>query len=67
MNAKQTRRRTWITILVITAIVIVFILLVDVGAVIDELRNADWALLGLATAMLLIGYYIQTLRWRHLL
>jgi uncharacterized protein (TIRG00374 family) len=67
MKAKDTRRRTWITILVIAGIVIVFLLLVDVGAVIDELRNADWALLGLATAMLLIGYYIQTLRWRHLL
>lgn len=67
MDPKQTRRRTWITILVIAGIVVVFLLLVDVGAVIDELRNADWIFLGLATAFLLIGYYIQTLRWRHLL
>jgi len=67
MNAKDTRRRTWITVLVIGAIVVVFLLLVDVGAVIDELRNADWVYLGLATGALLIGYYIQTLRWRHLL
>ena len=41
MDAKQTRRRTWITVLVIVGIVIVFLLLVDVGVVIDELRNAD--------------------------
>ncbi len=67
MNAKDTRRRTWITVLVIAAIVVVFLLLVDIGAVIDELRNADWVYLGLATGALLIGYYIQTLRWRHLL
>ena len=67
MNAKDTRRRTWITVLVIGAIVVVFLLLFDVGAVIDELRNADWVFLGLATGALLIGYYIQTLRWRHLL
>jgi uncharacterized protein (TIRG00374 family) len=67
MNAKDTRRRTWITVLVIGAIVVVFLLLVDVGAVIDELRNADWIYLGLAIAALLIGYYIQTLRWRRLL
>jgi uncharacterized protein (TIRG00374 family) len=67
MKTKNTRRRTWITILVIAGIVIVFLLLVDVGAVIDELRNADWVFLGLATGALLIGYYIQTLRWRHLL
>jgi uncharacterized protein (TIRG00374 family) len=67
MNAKDTRRRTWITVLVIGAIVVVFLLLVDIGAVIDELRNADWVYLGLATVALLIGYYIQTLRWRHLL
>ena len=67
MNEKDTRRRTWITVLVIGAIVVVFLLLVDVGAVIDELRNADWVYLGLATGALLIGYYIQTLRWRHLL
>jgi uncharacterized protein (TIRG00374 family) len=67
METKDTRRRMWITILVIAGIVVVFLLLVDVGAVIDELRNADWVYLGLAAAMLLIGYYIQTLRWRHLL
>ncbi len=67
MDAKQTRRRTWITILVIAGIVVLFLLLVDVGVVIDELRNADWAYLGLATGALLIGYFIQTLRWRHLL
>jgi uncharacterized protein (TIRG00374 family) len=67
MNAKDTRRRTWITVLVIAGIVVVFLLLIDVGAVIDELRNADWVFLGLATGALLIGYYIQTLRWRHLL
>ena len=67
MDKKQTRRRTWITILVIAGIVVLFLLLVDVGVVIDELRNADWAYLGLATGALLIGYFIQTLRWRHLL
>jgi len=67
MNAKGTSRRTWINFLVIAAIVVVFLLLVDVGAVIDELRNADWVFLGLASALLLIGYYIQTLRWRQLL
>lgn len=67
MKAQNTRQRTWITVLVILAIVVVFLLLVDVGAVIDELRNADWVFLGIATALLLIGFYIQTLRWRHLL
>ena len=67
MKTNNTRRRTWISILVITAIVVVFLLLVDVETVISELRNADWVLLGLATALLLIGYYIQTLRWRQLL
>lgn len=67
MNAKDTRRRTWITSLVIVAIIVVFLLLVDIGVVINELRNADWVFLGLATALLLIGFYIQALRWRHLL
>jgi len=67
VKAQNTRRRTWITALVILAIVVVFLLLVDIGVVIDELRNADWVLLGLATALLLIGFYIQALRWRHLL
>jgi uncharacterized protein (TIRG00374 family) len=67
MNAQNTRRRSWITVLVILAIVVVFLLLIDIGAVIDELRNADWFFLGLATAFLIIGFYIQALRWRHLL
>lgn len=67
METKDTRRRTWITILVIAAVVVVFLLLVDIGAVIDELRNADWVYLGLAIVTLLIGYFIQTLRWRRLL
>jgi|GEM_PF-2915429 uncharacterized protein (TIRG00374 family) len=67
MKAQDTRRRTWITVLVIGGIVVVFLLLVDVGAVIDQLRNADWVYLGLAAGALLVGYYIQTLRWRHLL
>ena len=67
METKNTRRRTWITILVIAAIVVAFLLLVDVVAVIDELRNADWVYLGLAIAALLVGYFIQTLRWRRLL
>jgi len=67
MKAQDTQRRTWITVLVIGAIIVVFLSLVDIGAVIDELRNADWVFLGLATGALLIGYYIQTLRWRHLL
>ncbi|UCD40653.1 MAG: flippase-like domain-containing protein [Chloroflexota bacterium] len=67
MKAQNTRRRSWITVLVILAIVVVFLLLIDIGAVIDELRNADWFFLGLATAFLIIGFYIQALRWRHLL
>ena len=67
MEPKQKRRRPWITVLVIAGIVVVFLLLVDVGAVIDELRNADWVLIGMATALLLVGYLIQTLRWRRLL
>jgi len=67
MKTNNTRRRTWISILVIIGIVVVFLLLVDVGAVIDELRNADWVYLGFAVVALIIGYFIQTLRWRRLL
>ena len=67
MEPKQKRRRPWITILVIAVVVIVFLVLFDVRAVIDEIVNADWVYLGAATAVLLIGYLILAVRWRYLL
>ena len=67
MNEKNVKRRSWVTVLVVVGLIIVFLVLVDIGAVIDELKNADWGYLALATAFLLVGYLIQAVRWRYLL
>ena len=38
-----------------------------VGAVIEEIVNADWIFLGGATAVLLVSYVLLSVRWRYLL
>jgi uncharacterized membrane protein YbhN (UPF0104 family) len=67
MNDKNVKRRSWITVLVVIGLIIVFLVLVDIGAVIDELKKADWGYLALATVFLLLGYLIQAVRWLYLL
>jgi uncharacterized membrane protein YbhN (UPF0104 family) len=67
MNEKNIKRRSWVSLLIVVGLVIVFLVLVDIGAVIDELKNADWGYLVLATAFLLAGYFIHAIRWRYLL
>jgi uncharacterized membrane protein YbhN (UPF0104 family) len=67
MESEQKSRRPWVTWLVIGVIVIVFLVLVDVGAVIEEIVNADWIYLGGATAVLLVSYVLLSVRWRYLL
>ena len=67
MNEKNVKRRSWISILIVVGLIIVFLVLVDIEAVIDELKNADWGYLALAVAFLLAGYFIQAIRWRYLL
>jgi uncharacterized protein (TIRG00374 family) len=67
MKKKDVKRRSWVKVLVVVGLIIVFLVLVDIEAVIDELKNADWGYLALAVAFLLAGYFIQAIRWRYLL
>ena len=50
MDNKTNKRRTWVTILVVVGLIIVFLVLVDIEVVIDELKNANWGYLAIATA-----------------
>ena len=67
MNEKNVKRRSWVSVLIVVGLIIVFLVLVDIGTVIDELKNADWGYLALAVAFLLAGFFIQAIRWRYLL
>jgi uncharacterized protein (TIRG00374 family) len=67
MNEKNVKRRSWVSVLIVVGLIIVFLVLVDIGAVIDELKNADWGYLALAVSFLLAGFFIQAIRWRYLL
>ena len=67
MKEKNVKRRSWVKVLVVVGLIVIFLVLFDIGAVIDELKNANWGYLALATAFLLVGYIIQAIRWRYLL
>jgi uncharacterized protein (TIRG00374 family) len=67
MNEENVKRRSWVSVLIVVGLIIVFLVLVDIEAVIDELKNADWGYLTLAVAFLLAGFFIQAMRWRYLL
>lgn len=56
MNEKNVKRRSWVSVLIVVGLIIVFLVLVDIGAVIDELKNADWGYLALAVSYLLAGF-----------
>jgi uncharacterized protein (TIRG00374 family) len=67
MDKKQARRRSWGSIILVGLIIIAFLILFDVGAVIDEILNADWGYLGAATVVVIVGYLLVAVRWRYLL
>lgn len=67
MDTKKTRRRSWVTIIIMVAITILFLIFFDIGEVIDAIRNADWGYLLIAVAILLVGYLVLATRLRYLL
>jgi uncharacterized protein (TIRG00374 family) len=61
------RKRFLIAFLVSILVAALFLLFVDIDAVLAQLRQADWRYLLAATVVLVIGYVILTARWRYLL
>jgi uncharacterized protein (TIRG00374 family) len=53
----------------LAALIIILLLayLLDLDAVLDELRRADWRVLLLSAGFLLVGYVFFALRWRYIL
>jgi len=67
MQPGSPRRQLLITVGLVILLIIFLFLLVDVGAVIDILRQADWGLLLLGVPFLLLCYLLLLIRWRYLL
>ena len=67
MNRNGSRRQLWITIGLVILLILLLVSLVDMGAVFDLLRGADWRLLLLGTGFLLLCYGLLAVRWRYVL
>ena len=68
-NSSQSnpRRRIWLYLLAALLLIILLTYLLDLDAVLKELRSADWRMLLLSAGFLLVGYYFFGLRWRYIL
>ena len=67
MEDQQSRKRTWITIALITLVVILLVVFVDIGAVLDTLRGVNLKLLILGGIILLGGMLLISARLQYLL
>lgn len=63
----KSRLGLWVTIGMIALIVVFFVLFIDLGEVIDQIRRADWRDLVGASGFLLAGMMVYAFRWRLLL
>ena len=67
MEEQQPRKKTWITIAVITLVIILLVVFVDIGAVMDTLRGVNLGLLILGGIILLGGMLLISARLQYLL
>lgn len=67
MQENGSRRQVWITVGLVVLLIVLLVSLVDMGAVFDLLRQADWQWLLLGTGFLLLCYGILAVRWRYVL
>ena len=67
MNERSSRRQLLITVGLVVLLIVLLVSLVDMGAVFDLLRQADWRSLMLGTGFLLISYGLLAVRWRYVL
>ena len=67
MQPGSPRSKLLITVGLVILLIVFLFLLVDVGAVVDILRQADWGLLLLGLPFLLLCYLLLLIRWRYLL
>jgi uncharacterized protein (TIRG00374 family) len=67
MEVNGSRRQLLITIGLAVLLIALLVSLVDIGAVFDLLRQADWRLLLLGTGFLLLCYGLLAVRWRYVL
>jgi uncharacterized membrane protein YbhN (UPF0104 family) len=67
MAESGSRRQVLITIGLVALLIFLLLSLVDMGAVFDLLRRADWGLLLAGTGFLLLCYGLLAVRWRYVL
>ena len=67
METKEKSGRPWVRFLVVGLIIVAFLIFFDVEEVLGYIRDADWGYLGLALVVILVGYVLAAVRWRHLL
>ena len=67
MQENLSRRQVLISLGLVILIIVLLLALVDVGEVFQMLLQADWRLLLLATACLILCYGLITFRTRYLL
>jgi uncharacterized protein (TIRG00374 family) len=67
MGESGSRRQILITVGLVALLIFLLLSLVDMGAVFDLLRRADWRLLLAATGFLLLCYGLLAVRWRYVL
>jgi uncharacterized protein (TIRG00374 family) len=67
MPNKNSHLNRWLIAGGILLLIIVFVLFVDVKAVLDLLLSTNWLLWLGSVLFLLVGFALTTVRWRHLL
>ena len=67
MQRNNSPRQLLISAGLVILVIVLLLVLVDVGAVIEMLLLADWRMLLLATAFLIAGFGLTTLRTRYIL
>jgi uncharacterized protein (TIRG00374 family) len=66
-SQSKPRRRIWFYILAALLLICLLAYLLDLDAVLKELRSADWRILLVSAVFLAVGYFFFGLRWRYIL
>ena len=66
-SQSKPRRRIWLYLLAAVLLIILLAYLLDLDAVLKELRSADWRILLVSAVFLALGYFFFGLRWRYIL
>ena len=67
MKTRPSHKKQWLVVGGIIILLVIIFVLVDVGLIADLLLQANWGVWWVGVVFLLVGYALNTVRWRYVL